>query len=119
MEGENVTAIELKHQANLQRWAEAIQECRSSGVSVKAWCERQGITTTTYYRWERTVLSKAEGLQQAPARVSFAELPTPKQMQRSVAQQVATLRYKEVSLDIYPGMDADTMQMLMTALRTC
>ena len=114
-----MTAIELKHQANLQRWAQAIQECRSSGASVKAWCETQGITTTTYYRWERAVLSKVDGLQQAPARVSFAELPTPIQMQRNVAQQVATLHYKEASLEIYPGMDADMMQILMTALRTC
>lgn len=114
-----MTAIELKHQANLQRWAEAIQECRSSGVSVKAWCETQGITTTTYYRWERAVLSKVDGLQQAAARVSFAELPAPAQMQRTVVQQVATLRYREVSLDVYAGMDAETMQILMTALRTC
>ena len=86
---------------------------------MKAWCETQGITTTTYYRWERAVLSKVEGLQQVPARVTFAELATPKQMHRSVAQQVATLRYKEVSVEIYPGMDGETMQILMTALRTC
>ena len=82
-------------------------------------CETQGITTTTYYRWERAVLSKVEGLQQATARVSFAELPTPKQMERNIAQQIATLRYREVSLDVYAGMDAETMQILMTALRTC
>ena len=112
-----MTAIELKHQANMQRWSQAIQDCRSSGVSVRAWCEMQGITTTTYYRWERAVLRKVEELQQAPARVSFAEMPI--QMQRNTAQQVATLRYGEVSLDIYPGMDGDTMQILMTALRTC
>ena len=114
-----MTAIELKHQANLQRWAEAIQECRSSGVSVKAWCATQGITTTTYYRWERAVLSKVEGIQEAPTRVSFAELPTPIQMRGSVAQQVATLRYKEVSLDVYPGMDADTLQVILSVLRIC
>ena len=55
-----MTSIELKHEANMQRWAQAIEECRSSGVSVKAWCETQGITTTTYYRWERAVLSKVQ-----------------------------------------------------------
>ena len=114
-----MTAIELKHQANLQRWAQAIQDCRSSGVSVKAWCETQEITTTTYYRWERAVLSKVEGLQQVPAQVSFAELAKPKQMQRNAAQQVATLRYKEVSLDIYPGMDTDMLQLIISALRSC
>ena len=114
-----MTAIELKHEANLQRWAQAIQDCRSSGVSVKAWYETEGITTTTYYRWERAVLRKAEERQQAATKVSFAELPTPIQMQRSVAQQVATLRYKEVSVEIYPGTDAETMQILMTAIRIC
>ena len=114
-----MTATELKHEANLQRWAEAIRECRSSGVSVKACCETQGITTTTYYRWERAVLNKVEGLKQAAAGVSFAELATPKQMQRNAAQQVATLRYKEVSLEIYPGMDADTLQVILSVLRIC
>ena len=114
-----MTATELKHQANMHRWAEAVQECRSSGVSVKAWCETQGITTTTYYRWERAVLSEVDALQQGPTRVQFAEVPTPKQMQRSVAQQVATLRCKEVSLDIYPGMDAETLQLIMSVMRSC
>ena len=114
-----MTAIELKHQANLQRWAEAIQECRSSGLSVKAWCETEGITTTTYYRWERAVLSKAEGMQQAAARISFAELPAASQVQRTATQQVATLRYKEVSLDIYSGMGTDMLQFIISALRIC
>ena len=109
----------MKHEANLQRWAEAIQDCRSSGVSVKAWCETKGITTTTYYRWERAVLRKVEEMQQTATRVTFAELPASAQMQRTAVQQVATLRYKEVSVEIYPGMDAETMQILMTALRTC
>lgn len=114
-----MTSIELKHESNMQRWAQAIEECRSSGVSVKAWCETQGITTTTYYRWERAVLSKVQIPQKLPTRVSFAELPAVSQVQRTVAQQVATLRYKEVSLDIYPGMDTDMLQLIISALRSC
>ena len=54
----NVNAV--KHQAKLLEWREKVAACRSSGVSVKAWCETQGITTTTYYRWERAVLSKVQ-----------------------------------------------------------
>ena len=114
-----MTAIELKHEANLQRWSQAIRDCRASGVSVKKWCETQGITTTTYYRWERAVLSKVQGLQKSTARVSFAELPTPPQVQRTVAQQVATVRYNDISLDIYSGMDADTLQFILSAIRSC
>lgn len=114
-----MTAIELKHEANLQRWSQAIRDCRSSGVPVKKWCETQGITTTTYYRWERAVLSEARLPQKSTARVSFAELPAPAQMQHTVAQQVATVRYNDVSLDIYPGMDADTLQLILSAIRSC
>ena len=114
-----MTAIELKHEANLQRWSQAIRDCRASGVSVKKWCETQGITTTTYYRWERAVLSKVQSLQKSTERVSFAELPTPPQVQRTVAQQVATVRYNDISLDIYSGMDADTLQFILSAIRSC
>lgn len=38
-------ANEMKHQARLQEWTAAIQECRSSGQSVRKWCKEQGIAT--------------------------------------------------------------------------
>ena len=43
-----MTSIELKHQAQLQEWASAIKECRSSGRSVREWCRQQGINGQTY-----------------------------------------------------------------------
>lgn len=33
-----MTSTELKHHARLKEWALAIQECRSSELSVKQWC---------------------------------------------------------------------------------
>ena len=32
-----MTSAELKHHAKLQEWAARIQDCRSSGLSVRAW----------------------------------------------------------------------------------
>ena len=32
-----MTSAELKHRAKLQEWAARIQDCRSSGLSVRAW----------------------------------------------------------------------------------
>ena len=75
-----MTSIELKHQARLQEWAGAIRDCRSSGLSVRQWCRERGTTPTTYYRWERELLSvasTAKALSETPA-VAFAELPIPK-----------------------------------------
>ena len=35
----------------------SIQECRGSGLSVSEWCRQRGVTTATYYRWERELLT--------------------------------------------------------------
>ena len=36
-------AWELKHEALMLEWREKVMACRSSGISVKKWCEEQGI----------------------------------------------------------------------------
>ena len=55
-----MTSAELKHRVKLQEWLARIQDCRSSGLSVRAWCKQEGVNVTTYYRWERELLVTAE-----------------------------------------------------------
>ena len=38
-----MTSAELKHRAKLQEWSARIQDCRSSGLSVRAWCRQEEI----------------------------------------------------------------------------
>ena len=99
-----MTSNELKHEAKKQEWSMSIQECRGSGLSVSEWCRQRGVTTATYYRWERELLTAAD---QAPCSgvpaVTFAELPEPKKMSRNVSERCATLRIGSASLDIYSG----------------
>ena len=49
----------IKHEALLQEWTARFAECRSSGMSVKAWCEAQGLSIKTYYYWEKRVVARA------------------------------------------------------------
>ena len=49
----------LTKAAKLQEWSERIMMCRSSGKSVRAWCEERGICQKTYYRWEKRVIQEA------------------------------------------------------------
>ena len=114
-----MTSTELKHQANMQQWSQDIQDCRASGLPVKKWCVKQGINVNTYYRRERMVLVEAQK-QEAESGVSFAELPVTSLTQlRNVAQSVATVRYIDMTLDIYPGMDADTLRQILAVIRSC
>ena len=115
-----MTSAKLKHRAKLQEWAARIQDCRSSSLSVRAWCRQEEINAATDYRWERELLTAAD---QAPCSavpaVTFAELPEPKKMSRNVAERCATLHIGKASLDIYPGCDAEQLRLLVELLRLC
>ena len=98
----------------------SIQECRGSGLSVSEWCRQRGVTTTTYYRWERELLTgvRKNGAPPSTA-VTFAELPAPKKMSRNVSERCATLHIGKASLDIYPGCNAEQLRLLVELLRLC
>ena len=57
----------LKQAAKLQEWSVRVAECRSSGISVRAWCQGQGIVPKTYYNWERQILKAAASQYLIPA----------------------------------------------------
>ena len=59
----NVNAV--KHQAKLQEWKGRVAECRSSGMSVKHWCEENDCSPRTYYRWEQEILGKVRQITKA------------------------------------------------------
>ena len=115
-----MTSNELKHEAKKQEWSMSIQECRGSGLSVSERCQQRGVTTTTYYRWERELLTgvRRKGTPSSTT-VTFAELPVPKQVSRNVAERCATLHIGNASLDIYPGCDTEQLKMLVELLRLC
>jgi len=39
----------VKAQLRLKQWAQQVDECQKSGLSVSAWCKANGIRTNTYY----------------------------------------------------------------------
>ena len=58
---------ELKLAARMQEWSARIAECRSSGMSVRAWCKEQGIAIQTYYHWEKRFVIEATQQLSLPA----------------------------------------------------
>ena len=114
-----MTSNELKHQARTQEWGVAIQECRSSGLSVREWCRQRGVTTTTYYRWEREVLSSIRRKDAADRSAAvFVELPAPQPL-RNVSERTATLNIGSSSIDLYQEMGPELLRTLVELLRQC
>lgn len=46
---------EIKQEVMHREWKEQIQECQSSGMTVKEWCESKGIKLGTYYSRLRVI----------------------------------------------------------------
>ena len=116
-----MTSTELKHQARLQEWAAAIQDCRSSGLTVRQWCKQRGITPTTYYRWERELLSIGNAAPALPtvSTTTFVELPAPGRQSRNVADCSATLRMGDGCIELYQELNSDLLKAMVEALRSC
>ena len=76
-----MNANQMKHAANLEAWKERIMRCRSSGLSVNAWCRGNQVSASTYYRWEREIfgqIKKADVAEAEDSIQSKALLPAPK-----------------------------------------
>lgn len=63
--GDLMTIPEAKRETRLAVWQQHIQDQRSSGLTVRAWCTQNGCSEKSYYYWLRLVrermLEQAEG----------------------------------------------------------
>ncbi len=80
-----MTIYDIQNAQKTPIWKQRIIECRSSGKSVKEWCKERGLDFTTYYRWERKILTSiipAEDIPGLPA----PNLPSVSTRQNSIVK---------------------------------
>lgn len=102
----------LNGQNKLAQWSARIQECRSSGMSVKNWCAENGVCEQTYYKWQRRLFELSLEQQE----VQFAEV-TP--AQAKTGKLAATVKIGKTEAEIYNGADASTVEMLLRIISQC
>lgn len=105
----------VRNPANLELWQERFSECRRSGMTVAAWCEKQGISDKTYYYWHRK-LSKLQNHTRDEASSTFYEISG---NLNNTAEITSTLHCYGVDADIYSGADEETLVRLCRALKQC
>ena len=100
-------------QAKLAQWAQLVSQCRSSGLSVRLWCQENGVNVSSYYKWQRKVYAAAQAQQE----VQFAEV-TP--VQPVPCGNVAvTVRIAGAEADIHSSADAATVETVLRILKSC
>ena len=97
----------------LAEWSEKVSSCRSSGKTVRDWCEENGISPGSYYRWQRILFNMAAAERSLPeARPQFAEIPISKK-----AAPTAVIRLGNAEIEIFPGIDEATLQTVCQVVR--
>ena len=53
MDGGTMDVMEIRQRVSRDTWQSRIHDCRSSGLTISAWCEQHNIRESTYYYWLR------------------------------------------------------------------
>ena len=101
----------VNHQNQLKECSRRVEACQSSGQRVSEWCAGHGIPVSTYYSWQwkvfRAVCAENE--------VCFAEVP----IRQANGETAASIHCGELRVDIHVGADAETIQTIIRALKSC
>lgn len=99
----------------VQLWAERIAECRSSGMSVRAWCKEHEISEKTYYYWQRRLYQQMVSTAEA---VNFAEISCSVQT-RQDSGVAARISLSGAIVEVYPEADTQMIQTILQTLKSC
>lgn len=70
----------ITHEMRLIQWTPIIRECRSSDMTVRAWCLQNNVNEKQFYYWQRRVREKvSETLKktESPSQPNFVQLQAP------------------------------------------
>ncbi len=104
-------------QQKISEWAEKVKQCRSSGLSVREWCQENRINISSYYKWQRKIYSLVEA--EEKSRFSkFAEV-TPSMGMCETATVAITVHAKGVAVDIHNGAASAAVEAVLRLLKLC
>ena len=105
----------VSKQERLEHWASIIMACRSSGMTVRSWCQENNISEKTYYYWQKRLYNTLSE-QQQPTQPTFTEL-TP--VSSASGQIAVTVRLPGAEADIHTGADAALVEAVLRILKSC
>jgi len=100
----------INQQQKLAVWCERVESCRSSGLTVREWCNQNNVSLGSYYKWQKTVYELS--VKDEP---KFIEIPMQNNSKPSI-QVIATIPFGDSEIRIYNGAEADTLTALLRAI---
>lgn len=127
-----VNTRDIATEYRLTHWAQVLQERAQSGLSIKAYCEQQGICGNTYFYWQRRVRAAAAaelGLRVSdeaqPPQVCFSEIRIAERATYPAVAETGApgqlhIDVGEIRLGVDSAYPVDQLaQLLQTLMRPC
>ena len=93
-------------------WSRQVEECRSSGLSVRSWCEQHHIAVSTFhYRQQKVWKALQKSSQFVEVPLSFDESHN-----NNIA---ASVRVGSICAEVHNGADEATLAALFRVLKSC
>ena len=104
------TAItEIKTTVSMEQWQQRIMECQQSGMSIKAWCQENGVATSSYYHYLRKI---RESMLQEKQLVPL-KLPKPS------SSPAIRIESGSVTVTLPETASAEQLTAILSALKSC
>ena len=102
----------IKENNNLAEWSRQVEECRSSGLSVRAWCLEHQIAVSTFHYRQQKVWKALQKSNQ------FVEVPmfSDKSQDNNIA---ASVQIGSICAEVHNGADEATLAALFRVLKSC
>ena len=102
----------IKENNNLAEWSRQVEECRSSGLSVRSWCEQHQIAVSTFHYRQQKVWKALQKSNQ------FVEVPLP--FNESYNNNIAaSVKIGSIYAEVHNGADEATLAALFRTLKSC
>lgn len=110
----------VKKQVRKEQWKKLISDCQSSGISVREWCETNGICVQTYYRNLRRL--REEICESLPVPVTEPEKPVTFQKLEVQTpapdlQAAVIIHLPTATIEVRNGTSQQTVEAVLLALR--
>ena len=100
--------LEVRNEYRAETWAMLIQECNSSGLTKREFCQQRGISEKSYYYWLRKLRSQ----------IVTSSVPQLVQLNpESMSNDVLQIQYRGAELKLPSGIDMNAVAALLSSLQ--
>ena len=101
--------LEVRNGYRAETWAMLIQECNSSGLTKREFCQQHGISEKSYYYWLRKLRSQIVTSSTSP---QLVQLDT-----EALSDDILQIQYRGAELKLPSGVDMEAVTVLLRSLQ--